>query len=123
VTPELLRWVHATLIDSMMLAWDRFVGPLAPAERDRYCAEATSIEPLLGIPAGLLRRRARSMAWPPRCVSPGASRRGCFVSGRRPGEVAAAAGRLLDGLTTRAEPKHREVEAAKARARAAARVA
>jgi len=39
------------------------------------------------------------------------------------GEVAAAASKLLDALTTRAEPKNREVEAAKARARAAERFA
>jgi hypothetical protein len=38
-------------------------------------------------------------------------------------EVAAATRRLLDSLTTSAPPKNREVEAAKARARAAARYA
>ncbi len=38
-------------------------------------------------------------------------------------EVAEATRRLLDGLTTSAPPKDREVEAAKARARAAARYA
>ncbi len=36
-------------------------------------------------------------------------------------EVAQAAGRLLDSLTTTAAPKDRDVEAAKARARAAQR--
>jgi len=38
-------------------------------------------------------------------------------------EVAAAARRLLDGLTTTATPKDREVESAKARERAAQRFA
>jgi hypothetical protein len=38
-------------------------------------------------------------------------------------EVAAASARLLDRLVTTAPPKDREVEAAKARARAAARYA
>ena len=38
-------------------------------------------------------------------------------------EVAAATHRLLEGLVTNAPPKDREVEAAKARARAAARYA
>jgi hypothetical protein len=38
-------------------------------------------------------------------------------------EVAAATQRLLDALTTNAPPKNREEEAAKARARAAARYA
>jgi len=37
--------------------------------------------------------------------------------------VAEAAAELLDSLTTQAEPKNREVEAAKARARAAKRFA
>lgn len=36
-------------------------------------------------------------------------------------EVAQAAGRLLDGLTTSAPPKDRDIEAAKARLRAAER--
>jgi len=36
-------------------------------------------------------------------------------------EIAAAARRLIDGLTTTATPKDREVEAAKARARSAQR--
>ena len=38
-------------------------------------------------------------------------------------EVAGATARLLDGLVTSAPPKDREVEAARARARAAARYA
>jgi hypothetical protein len=38
-------------------------------------------------------------------------------------DVAAATKRLLEGLTTSAPPKNREVEAAKRRARAAARFA
>ena len=38
-------------------------------------------------------------------------------------EVAAAARRLIDSLETRQEPRDREVEAAKRRARAAARFA
>lgn len=48
--PELLLWVHATLIDSMLLAYESFVGPLTPDERDRYCAEAAETGEALGIP-------------------------------------------------------------------------
>ncbi len=51
---ELLRWVHATLLDSLPLAYERFVGPLAPEEKDRYCSEATTVGPLLRIPGGVL---------------------------------------------------------------------
>jgi uncharacterized protein (DUF2236 family) len=54
--PELLRWVHATLLDSMLLTYQRLVAPLGEEERDRYCAEAAVMEPLLDIPAGLLPR-------------------------------------------------------------------
>ncbi len=54
--PELLTWVHATLIESFLLAYRLFVGPVAPAEADRYCLEASGIEPALGIPSGRLPR-------------------------------------------------------------------
>jgi uncharacterized protein (DUF2236 family) len=62
--PALLRWVHATLLDSMPLTYERLVGPLTAVERDRYCAEAAIMEPLLDIPAGLLpRNRAQLDAY------------------------------------------------------------
>lgn len=54
--PGLQRWVHATLLDSIPLAYDRLVGPLTTRERDRYCAEAAIMEPLLGMPADWLPR-------------------------------------------------------------------
>jgi uncharacterized protein (DUF2236 family) len=54
--PELLRWVHATLVDSHLLVYELYVGRLTRDERDRYCAEASGIEPMLGIPAGFLPR-------------------------------------------------------------------
>jgi uncharacterized protein (DUF2236 family) len=54
--PELLRWVHATLMDSIPLTYELLVGPLAPEQRESYCAEAAIMEPLLDIPAGLLPR-------------------------------------------------------------------
>jgi uncharacterized protein (DUF2236 family) len=54
--PDLQRWVHATLLESIPLAYERLVGPLTLRERDRYCLEAAIIEPLLGMPAGWLPR-------------------------------------------------------------------
>ena len=48
--PELLRWVHATLLDTLPRAYELFVGPLSDAEKDRYCLEATGMAPLLGVP-------------------------------------------------------------------------
>lgn len=52
----LLRWVHATLLDSLPLTYGLLVAPLTAEERDRYCAESTIIEPLLDIPRALLPR-------------------------------------------------------------------
>jgi len=54
--PELLRWVHATLVDSFLRAYALYVRPLSPAQRDRYCAESARIETLLGMPEGRLPR-------------------------------------------------------------------
>jgi uncharacterized protein (DUF2236 family) len=51
---DLLRWVHATLIESIPLAYELLVGPLTAEERERYCAEALVMEALLDIPAGML---------------------------------------------------------------------
>jgi uncharacterized protein (DUF2236 family) len=59
--PELQRWVHATLLDSIPLTFERLVGPLTPRERDRYCLEAAIMEPLLGMPSGLLPRSTASL--------------------------------------------------------------
>ena len=47
--PRLLRWVHATLLDSLPLAHELFVGPLSKEEKDRFCEEAAPMAELLGI--------------------------------------------------------------------------
>ena len=59
--PELLTWVHATLIDSFLLTYRLFVGPVTASEADRYCDEVSGIEPALGIPAGRLPRTERRL--------------------------------------------------------------
>jgi uncharacterized protein (DUF2236 family) len=59
--PALLRWVHATLIDSMMLAYDELVGPLRPDERDAFCEEAAETARLLGVPDELVPTRAAEL--------------------------------------------------------------
>lgn len=48
--PELLRWVHCTMLDLMPRTYELYVGPLTPAEKEAYCAEASGVAPLLGIP-------------------------------------------------------------------------
>jgi uncharacterized protein (DUF2236 family) len=54
--PALLTWVHATCLHAFMAAFERYVRPLTPVERDAYCAESAAAEPLLGIPGGRLPR-------------------------------------------------------------------
>ena len=41
--PDLVLWVHATLIESVLLVYEQLVAPLTAAERDEYCAEAFPI--------------------------------------------------------------------------------
>jgi uncharacterized protein (DUF2236 family) len=41
--PDLVVWVHATLVESVLLVYERLVAPLTAAERDEYCAEAFPI--------------------------------------------------------------------------------
>jgi uncharacterized protein (DUF2236 family) len=53
---DLQRWVHGTLLESIPLVYELLVGPLSTRERDQYCAEATIMEPLLGMPDGWLPR-------------------------------------------------------------------
>jgi len=48
--PELLMWVHATLVYSGLRAYQAFVGPLSAAERNGYYQDTKEIGILLGIP-------------------------------------------------------------------------
>lgn len=59
--PELLRWVHVTLLDSIPLAYERFVAPLGEGWRDRYCEEAVEVARRLRIPDALAIRNAREL--------------------------------------------------------------
>lgn len=59
--PELLQWVHATLVDSQLISYQMFVGDLSPVERNRYCAEASEIGPQLGVPRGQLPETEREL--------------------------------------------------------------
>lgn len=54
--PRLQRWVHATLVQSILLAFHRLVRPLSEQEQNRYCAEAAIMEPLMAMPDGWLSR-------------------------------------------------------------------
>ena len=46
--PALLVWVHATLVDSVLVVYDRLVTPLSDVERDQYCADSAEVAVALG---------------------------------------------------------------------------
>lgn len=54
--PELLLWVHATLIDSTFVAYRRFVGPLPLPLRRAYYQESKRLAALFGIPEAAMPR-------------------------------------------------------------------
>jgi uncharacterized protein (DUF2236 family) len=37
--PSLIMWVHATLVDTSLLVYEKYIGPLTLAERERYYEE------------------------------------------------------------------------------------
>lgn len=53
---DLQRWVHCTLLHAIPSTYALVVGPLSDEDRDRYCAEAAIMEPLLGLPPHSLPR-------------------------------------------------------------------
>jgi uncharacterized protein (DUF2236 family) len=52
--PELLLWVHATLVDTSLLVYERFVEQLTPRQRATYYDESKRGGRILGVPAHLL---------------------------------------------------------------------
>lgn len=52
--PDLLLWVHATFVDTMLVAHDAFVGGLSSADADRFVREWGAVAALMGVPASLL---------------------------------------------------------------------
>jgi uncharacterized protein (DUF2236 family) len=48
--PELLLWVHATLVDSALATYERFVGSICPVGRDRYYEEMKGQAVAFGVP-------------------------------------------------------------------------
>jgi uncharacterized protein (DUF2236 family) len=48
--PDLLMWVHATLVDSALVTYETFVKPLSARERDDFFQESKLIGEVLGLP-------------------------------------------------------------------------
>jgi uncharacterized protein (DUF2236 family) len=70
--PEALLWVHATLVDTALRVYDRFVRPLTPAEAEAYHREATPIAELLHVPPAALPATLReTRAWMDEMVASG----------------------------------------------------
>ena len=51
---ELLLWVHATLIDSAIMAYELFVKPLTPDEKSLYYNDAKELADLFEIPQAVV---------------------------------------------------------------------
>jgi uncharacterized protein (DUF2236 family) len=54
--PDLSLWVHATLVDSTIVAYDLLVEPLSRRRRQRFYAESRPVARLFGVPDGLIPR-------------------------------------------------------------------
>jgi uncharacterized protein (DUF2236 family) len=48
--PDLLLWVHATLVDSALVTYETFVRPLTAIDRESFYQESKVLGMLLGIP-------------------------------------------------------------------------
>jgi uncharacterized protein (DUF2236 family) len=48
--PELLLWVHATIVDTVLLLYSTFIRPLSWQEQNTYYQESKQIARLLGLP-------------------------------------------------------------------------
>jgi uncharacterized protein (DUF2236 family) len=47
--PELLLWVHATLVDTLLLTYNLFIGPLSRDEENQYYQESKAVVHLLSL--------------------------------------------------------------------------
>jgi uncharacterized protein (DUF2236 family) len=54
--PDLMLWVHATLVEASLCAYQRFVEPLSLEEQERYYQEMTQVARLFGTPASVIPR-------------------------------------------------------------------
>jgi uncharacterized protein (DUF2236 family) len=52
--PELMLWVHATLVESSLTVYQRFVRALPPDDQERYYQEMALVARLFGTPASVL---------------------------------------------------------------------
>src|SRR5690242_17433489 len=48
--PDLLLWVHGTLVDSALVTYETFVRPLSPRSREDFYRQMNEAAELLGVP-------------------------------------------------------------------------
>jgi len=53
-TPEVLLWIHATLLETTVEIYEQMVRPLSDDEKDAYYAETKRFAALFGIPDALI---------------------------------------------------------------------
>ena len=54
--PDLMLWVHATLVEASLTVYQRFVWALSTAEQERYYREMAVVARLFGTPEGVIPR-------------------------------------------------------------------
>jgi uncharacterized protein (DUF2236 family) len=54
--PDLMLWVHATLVEASLAVYQRFVRSLSTAEQERYYREMKLVARLFGTPAAVIPR-------------------------------------------------------------------
>ena len=73
--PVLLLWVHATLIDTALRIYDRYVEPLSTEEMDAYLRESRPVAMRLGVPESLYPDTVAALrAWMAERIASGAVR-------------------------------------------------
>jgi uncharacterized protein (DUF2236 family) len=55
--PDLMLWVHATLVETSLAAYSRFVSPLDSREEESYYREMALVGRLFGTPASVIPAR------------------------------------------------------------------
>ena len=73
--PEALLWVHATLVDTALRVYSRFVAPISPADAQRYHEESARVAVALGIPEDAIPERLEELrAWMDAMIAAGSVR-------------------------------------------------
>jgi uncharacterized protein (DUF2236 family) len=76
--PDLMLWVHATLVEASLAVYRRFVGRLAPDEEETYYGEMALVARVFGLPPAVVPAKLADfrdyldaqLAGPEICVTP-----------------------------------------------------